>query len=115
MKIKRKINFLNISATEKRMKGKQKTNKNHLLLVNLSVLRCLSVISNYINFVIDFRFHNATKAFLPHCLYDIILQIVVEWVKEVTYQRGLPKKYLKFASGTILTYGSYGLGVSLIP
>ncbi|XP_009590147.1 nuclear poly(A) polymerase 3 [Nicotiana tomentosiformis] len=42
---------------------------------------------------------------------DKLKKIVVEWVKEVTYQRGLPKKYLKFASGTILTYGSYGLGV----
>ncbi|KAM3337455.1 nuclear poly(A) polymerase 3 [Capsicum galapagoense] len=42
---------------------------------------------------------------------DKLKKIVVEWVKTVTYQRGLPKKYLKFASGTILTYGSYGLGV----
>ncbi|XP_059280804.1 nuclear poly(A) polymerase 3-like isoform X1 [Lycium ferocissimum] len=38
-------------------------------------------------------------------------QIVKEWVKTVAYHRGLPKRYLRFASGTILTYGSYGLGV----
>ncbi|KAK4725799.1 hypothetical protein R3W88_030716 [Solanum pinnatisectum] len=42
---------------------------------------------------------------------DKLKKIVVEWVKTVANQRGLPKKYLKFASGTILTYGSYGLGV----
>lgn len=40
-------------------------------------------------------------------------KIVREWVQTVAYHRALPKRYLRFASGTILTYGSYGLGVSL--
>lgn len=40
-------------------------------------------------------------------------KIVREWVQTVAYHHALPKRYLRFASGTILTYGSYGLGVSL--
>ncbi|XP_049344666.1 nuclear poly(A) polymerase 3 isoform X1 [Solanum verrucosum] len=38
-------------------------------------------------------------------------KIVREWVQTVAYHHALPKRYLRFASGTILTYGSYGLGV----
>lgn len=64
--------------------------------------------------MISFEILVSYKSFSITLLFVIILQIVVEWVKTVTYQRGLPKKYLKFASGTILTYGSYGLGVSRV-
>lgn len=46
---------------------------------------------------------------------DKLKKIVREWVQTVAYHHGLPKRYLRFASGTILTYGSYGLGVSLNP
>ncbi|KAJ8573958.1 hypothetical protein K7X08_010469 [Anisodus acutangulus] len=42
---------------------------------------------------------------------DKLKQIVKEWVKTVAYRRALPERFLRFASGTILTYGSYGLGV----
>ncbi|XP_055818439.1 nuclear poly(A) polymerase 3-like isoform X2 [Solanum dulcamara] len=42
---------------------------------------------------------------------DKLKKIVREWVQTVAYHHGLPKRYLRFASGTILTYGSYGLGV----
>ncbi|PHT87377.1 hypothetical protein T459_09483 [Capsicum annuum] len=38
-------------------------------------------------------------------------KIVRVWVNTVAYDHALPKRYLRFASGTILTYGSYGLGV----
>lgn len=46
---------------------------------------------------------------------DKLKKIVREWVQTVAYHHALPKRYLRFASGTILTYGSYGLGVSLNP
>lgn len=48
-----------------------------------------------------------------HYLFILIYQIVREWVQTVSYHHALPERYLRFASGTILTYGSYGLGVSL--
>nr|GMD89261.1 nuclear poly(A) polymerase 3 [Ipomoea batatas] len=38
-------------------------------------------------------------------------KIVMEWIKRVAYRHQLPKRYLRSASATILTYGSYGLGV----
>ncbi|KAA8527345.1 hypothetical protein F0562_034940 [Nyssa sinensis] len=42
---------------------------------------------------------------------DKLKQIVMQWIKRVAYQRRLPKQYVTMASATILTYGSYGLGV----
>lgn len=42
------------------------------------------------------------------------LQIVMKWVKAVAYDRLLPKNRIKAASATILTFGSYGLGVRLL-
>lgn len=39
------------------------------------------------------------------------LQMVMKWVKAVAYERLLPKNRIKAASATILTFGSYGLGV----
>lgn len=42
---------------------------------------------------------------------DKLKQIVTKWIKRVAYQRQLPKNYIRSASATILTYGSYGLGV----
>ncbi|XP_059632824.1 nuclear poly(A) polymerase 3 [Cornus florida] len=42
---------------------------------------------------------------------DTLKQIVTNWVKRVAYQRRLPKHHITSASATILTYGSYGLGV----
>ncbi|CAI9119043.1 OLC1v1020697C1 [Oldenlandia corymbosa var. corymbosa] len=38
-------------------------------------------------------------------------QIVNQWVKRVAYQCQLPKNRIRAASATILTFGSYGLGV----
>lgn len=38
-------------------------------------------------------------------------QIVLEWVRRVAWQRQLPKQHISATYGTILTYGSYGLGV----
>ncbi|TYI38975.1 hypothetical protein ES332_A02G067200v1 [Gossypium tomentosum] len=38
-------------------------------------------------------------------------QIVVAWVKRVAWQRRLPKQDIAASSATLLTYGSYGLGV----
>ncbi|XP_027165392.1 nuclear poly(A) polymerase 3 isoform X1 [Coffea eugenioides] len=38
-------------------------------------------------------------------------QIVMHWVKRVAYQCQLPKNRVRAASATILTFGSYGLGV----
>ncbi|KAL1111630.1 hypothetical protein V6Z11_D02G073500 [Gossypium hirsutum] len=38
-------------------------------------------------------------------------QIVVAWVKRVAWQRRLPKQDIAVTSATLLTYGSYGLGV----
>ncbi|MBA0647791.1 hypothetical protein Goklo_015609, partial [Gossypium klotzschianum] len=38
-------------------------------------------------------------------------QIVVAWVKRVAWQRQLPKQDIAVSSATLLTYGSYGLGV----
>ncbi|KAB2040249.1 hypothetical protein ES319_D02G069900v1 [Gossypium barbadense] len=38
-------------------------------------------------------------------------QIVVAWVKRVAWQRPLPKQDIAVSSATLLTYGSYGLGV----
>ncbi|TYG78627.1 hypothetical protein ES288_D02G074900v1 [Gossypium darwinii] len=38
-------------------------------------------------------------------------QIVVAWVKRVAWQRRLPKQDIAVSSATLLTYGSYGLGV----
>lgn len=46
---------------------------------------------------------------------DKLKKVVREWVQTVAAHHALPKRYLRFASGTILTYGSYGLGVSLNP
>lgn len=43
------------------------------------------------------------------------MQTVMKWAQRVAYQRRLPTDYTKAASATILTYGSYGLGVSNIP
>ncbi|KAJ6987756.1 nuclear poly(A) polymerase 3 [Populus alba] len=37
--------------------------------------------------------------------------IVVAWAKKVAWQRCLPKQQIAATSATILTYGSYGLGV----
>ncbi|KAG9154590.1 hypothetical protein Leryth_017346 [Lithospermum erythrorhizon] len=42
---------------------------------------------------------------------DKLKQIVTKWIKRVAYQRQLPKNHIRSASATILTYGSYGLGV----
>lgn len=38
-------------------------------------------------------------------------QIAMHWVKRVAYQCQLPKNRVRAASATILTFGSYGLGV----
>ncbi|KAK9288517.1 hypothetical protein L1049_016976 [Liquidambar formosana] len=38
-------------------------------------------------------------------------QIVLEWIKKVAWQRWLPKEEIAATCATILTYGSYGLGV----
>ncbi|XWS53489.1 hypothetical protein CRYUN_Cryun10bG0005600 [Craigia yunnanensis] len=38
-------------------------------------------------------------------------KIVMAWVKRVAWQRRLPKQEIAASSATILTYGSYGLGV----
>nr|DAD38327.1 TPA_asm: hypothetical protein HUJ06_008968 [Nelumbo nucifera] len=38
-------------------------------------------------------------------------QIVLAWIKKVAWQRRLPKSQILSTSSTILTYGSYGLGV----
>ncbi|KAI4344757.1 hypothetical protein L6164_011948 [Bauhinia variegata] len=38
-------------------------------------------------------------------------QIVSSWIKKVAWQRRLPKHQIAVTSATILTYGSYGLGV----
>lgn len=37
---------------------------------------------------------------------------MVAWAKKVAWQRCLPKQQIAATSATILTYGSYGLGVS---
>uniref|UniRef100_A0A5B7BTP8 polynucleotide adenylyltransferase n=1 Tax=Davidia involucrata TaxID=16924 RepID=A0A5B7BTP8_DAVIN len=42
---------------------------------------------------------------------DKLKQIVMQWIKRVAHQRRLAKQYVTAASATILTYGSYGLGV----
>ncbi|GKA32457.1 nuclear poly(A) polymerase 3 [Tanacetum coccineum] len=38
-------------------------------------------------------------------------EIVFKWIKSVAYLRRLPQNNIRAASATILTYGSYGLGV----
>ncbi|XP_021906759.1 nuclear poly(A) polymerase 3 [Carica papaya] len=38
-------------------------------------------------------------------------KIVLKWVKKVAWQHRLPKQQIAATSATILTYGSYGLGV----
>ncbi|KAK7329590.1 hypothetical protein VNO77_23760 [Canavalia gladiata] len=38
-------------------------------------------------------------------------QIVSSWIKKVAWQSRLPKHHIAVTSSTILTYGSYGLGV----
>ncbi|KAI3701777.1 hypothetical protein L6452_27114 [Arctium lappa] len=38
-------------------------------------------------------------------------EIVIKWIKRVAYRRWLPQNQIRAASATILTYGSYGLGV----
>ncbi|KAH7843463.1 hypothetical protein Vadar_016899 [Vaccinium darrowii] len=38
-------------------------------------------------------------------------QIVMEWIKRVARECGIQKRYITAASATVLTYGSYGLGV----
>ncbi|RZC56081.1 hypothetical protein C5167_014947 [Papaver somniferum] len=45
---------------------------------------------------------------------DVILklkQIVMEWIQRVAWQRGYSREQIHNTSATILTYGSYGLGV----
>ena len=42
-----------------------------------------------------------------------LLQIVSSWIKKVAWERRLPKHQIIATSATILTYGSYGLGVSV--
>ncbi|KAI3522647.1 hypothetical protein L1887_00594 [Cichorium endivia] len=37
--------------------------------------------------------------------------IVMEWIKKVACLRKLPENHIRAASATVLTYGSYGLGV----
>ncbi|CAK7326306.1 unnamed protein product [Dovyalis caffra] len=44
-------------------------------------------------------------------IIDKLKTIVVEWAKKVAWQRRLPKEQIAATSATILTYGSYGLGV----
>lgn len=48
-------------------------------------------------------------------MFHIVLQIVLTWVKRVAWQRQRPKQQIAVTSATILTYGSYGLGVSIFP
>ncbi|KAI3687643.1 hypothetical protein L1987_81343 [Smallanthus sonchifolius] len=38
-------------------------------------------------------------------------EIVIKWIKRVAYLHRLPQNHIRVASATILTYGSYGLGV----
>ncbi|KAM0005636.1 putative polynucleotide adenylyltransferase [Helianthus debilis subsp. tardiflorus] len=38
-------------------------------------------------------------------------EIAIKWIKRVAYLRRLPQDHVRVASATILTYGSYGLGV----
>ncbi|XP_062174361.1 nuclear poly(A) polymerase 3 isoform X3 [Alnus glutinosa] len=38
-------------------------------------------------------------------------QIVLAWIKKVAWQRQFPREQISATSATILTYGSYGLGV----
>ncbi|KAK1436325.1 hypothetical protein QVD17_02104 [Tagetes erecta] len=38
-------------------------------------------------------------------------EIIIKWIKRVAYLHKLPQNLVKAASATILTYGSYGLGV----
>jgi len=39
------------------------------------------------------------------------LQIVHLWIQEVARRRDLPENVIEAVSATVLTYGSYGLGV----
>ncbi|KAK9079571.1 hypothetical protein SSX86_001244 [Deinandra increscens subsp. villosa] len=46
--------------------------------------------------------------------YDVIRklkEIVIKWIKRVAKLHRLPQNHIRVASATILTYGSYGLGV----
>ena len=45
-------------------------------------------------------------------LVVILLQIVMEWAKRVAYEQG---KQHWIASATVLTFGSYALGVRMMP
>lgn len=40
-----------------------------------------------------------------------MLQIVFAWIKRVAWQRRIPIQQIRETYATILTYGSYGLGV----
>ncbi|XP_052188506.1 nuclear poly(A) polymerase 3 [Diospyros lotus] len=42
---------------------------------------------------------------------DKLKQIVMEWIKNIARQHRLRGEYISAASATVLTYGSYGLGV----
>lgn len=45
-------------------------------------------------------------------MFTFMLQIVMEWIKRVACNRGLDERHIPAASAAVLTYGSYGLGVS---
>lgn len=42
---------------------------------------------------------------------DRLREIVMEWIKCVAHQNGVSSQIIKSVSATVLTYGSYGLGV----
>lgn len=44
-------------------------------------------------------------------LFSLLSQIVTDWAKVVAYEQGVPPRR---ATATVLTYGSYTLGVSEI-
>lgn len=45
---------------------------------------------------------------------NLVLQIVMVWIREVAWRRQLPQELISSTAATVLPYGSFGLGVSIL-
>ncbi|XP_057959658.1 nuclear poly(A) polymerase 3 [Malania oleifera] len=81
---------------------------NRSLLIQMDEERSLSLLQ----FMVDEGLVPSPEEELKRkSVIEKLKQIVLAWVKRVAYQRRLPKQQIAATCATILTYGSYGLGV----
>ncbi|WOL11790.1 nuclear poly(A) polymerase 3 [Canna indica] len=81
---------------------------NHAFLVRMDEQRTRSLLE----FMADLGLEPSQEEEMKReNVIDQLKQIVQAWIKKVAWQRRLPKDVIAKACATVLTYGSYGLGV----